>query len=202
MKSRYYNIFSPIIIIFFLFSCVSSPETKYNSATRLREKVHKYNLQQYAEEEYNIAEKNYQEAKELIDSKKNNKADKKLDEVNKKYQSVLDKGFPPCTEYRNKIVKEKKEMALEIKADVAVKNEYKEAEQIYNEALDYKEKKEYEKAIDTLNLAEEKFINAYDTAEDKKIRAEKSIKSTEDAFEKIKNDAKNLEEELLNNEKK
>ena len=74
MKSRYYNVFYLIIIIFFLFSCVSSPETKYSNATKLREKVHKYNLQQYAEEEYNIAEKNYQEAKELIDSKKNFKA--------------------------------------------------------------------------------------------------------------------------------
>lgn len=202
MKSRHFNIISQITFIFLLFSCVSSPETKYSSATKLREKVLKYNLQKYAEEEYNIAEQEYKEAKMLIDSKKNFKADKKLDDVNKKYQLVLDKGFPPCTEDKDKIVKEKKEIALDIKADIAVKNEYNKAEQIYNEALDYKKNKEYEKAIDTLNMAEEQFINAYDIAEEKKIRAEKSIKSTEEAFEKIKKDAKKLEDELMNIEKK
>lgn len=193
MKSIHPNIFFLIIFIFFLFSCVSSPETKYQNVTKLREKVHKYNLQKYAEEEYNIAEQEYQEAKDLIDTKKNFKANKKLDSVNKKYQIVLDKGFPTCTEDKNKVVKEKKENALEIKADVAVKNQYKQAEQTYNEALEYKEKKEYEKAINTLNIAEEQFIDAYNIAEEKKIRVEKSIKSTEEAFEKIKKDTDNLE---------
>jgi hypothetical protein len=201
MKNRYINIFLLITAIFFLFSCISSPETKYQSATKLREKVHKYSLQKYAEDEYKIAEQEYQEAKTLIDSKKNFKADKKLDNVNQKYQSVIEKGFPPCTEDKDKIVKEKKEKALEIKAEVAVKDQYVEAEQTYNEALDYKNNKEYEKAIDTLNIAEEQFIDIYNIAEEKKIRAENSIKSTEEAFQKIKEDSITLEEELMESEK-
>ena len=201
MKSRYYSIFSLIIVIFFLFSCISSPETKYQNATKLREKVHKYNLQQYAEDEYKIAEQEYQEAKNLIDSKKNFKADKKLDNVNQKYQTVIEKGLPPCAEDKDQIVKEKKEKALEIKAEVAVKNQYIEAEQTYNEALNYKDNKEYEKAIDTLIIAEEQFVEVYNITEEKKIRAENSIKSTEEAFIKIKKDSKTLEDELMETEK-
>ncbi len=199
MKSRDFNILILILFILFLFSCVSSQETKYQKATKLRAKAQKYNLQKYAQDEYDTAEKEYQEAIKLIDSKKNFKADKKLDNVNKKFQIVLDKGLPPYTDEKNDIVKEKKEMALEIKTDVAVKNEFKVAEQTYNEALGYKEKKEYEKAIETLNIAEEQFDNAYNTAKEKKIKAENSIKSTEEAFEKIKQDAKILEEKEKNN---
>ena len=40
-----------------------------------------------------------------------------------------------------------------------------------------------------------------DIAEEKKIRAEKSINSTEEAFEKIEKDVNNLEKELINAEK-
>ena len=70
-------------IFFLLFSCLSDPETKYKEANSYKEKINKYSLQKYAIEDYEEAEKNYEEGKAFLESKKYSKADKALLELNR-----------------------------------------------------------------------------------------------------------------------
>jgi hypothetical protein len=176
-----YTIIS-FLFILMLFSCVSQADTKYQAAGKLREKANKYNLKKYAEKEFEDAENDYAQAKEYMDKKNDFKADKLLDQVNKKYQLVLDKGFPPCAEDKNKITAESQKTAVDIKANVAVKDMYDDAEKTLSDAVKLKESKSYENAIDTFDKADEKYKNAYTKAKEKKDKAEKSMSVTSDAF--------------------
>ena len=188
--------FMPFIILLSIISCISSPETKYEKANKLRAKVQKYELKKYAEEEYKTAEENFDKVNNLIESKKNLKASKTLDIVNNNYQTVLDKGLPPYTDEKNDITKKEKEYAEEIKANVAVKEQFEGAEERFNNAVKYKESKKYEKAIELFNEAKEKYSNAYSTAKEKKDKAKKSIDSTEEAFKELEATASELEKRM------
>lgn len=192
---RFEFILISIIFIFFI-SCVTSPDTKTKEVSRLREKVLKYDLKRFAKAEFDLAEKNYNEVQSLIQKKNNFKVDKMLDEVNKNYQKVLDVGLPPYTEERNDNSKKQKGFAEVIKANVAVKSQYNEAESTYNEAVASKEKKDYEKAIELFNKAEEQFKNCYTVSKEKKDKAEISINKTEDAFKEMENTDKELQKRL------
>ena len=182
-----------VLIISLLFSCLSSPDTKYQASTKLRDIAIKYNLKKYAENEFNDAEKDYAQAKSYMDSKKNFKADRLLDQVNKKYQLVLDKGFPPATEDKSKETQDKIKMANDIKANVAVKDLYSDAQKSYDDANKLKDAKDYPNAIDTYSAAEGKFDNVYTTAKDKMERAEKSIATTDQAFKDFEKSSQEIQ---------
>jgi tetratricopeptide (TPR) repeat protein len=189
-------------IVFFVFSCLSSPDAKYQETGKLREKVKKYNLEKYAKGEYDLAEKNFNDGKDLIDKKNSYKANKVLDDANKYYKVILEKGLPPCTEDKNNEVKLEKKNAEDIKANVAVKDQFSDADKIYNEGLAHKEKKEYESAIDSFSSAENQFKQIYSTTKDKKDKTERSISSTEQIQKDIETYAVELEKKLKGNELK
>ncbi len=184
------------ILILFFCSCISSPDAKYNIANKYKEIIKKYNLQKYDKDDFENAEKNYNEAKKYMESKKNSKADKSLTEANKNYKAVLDKGFPLCTEEKNKEVDEIKKNAEDIKANVAVKDQFTDAESTLKEAIKNKEQKDYEKAIELLELAKQKFDQVYKDASFKKEKVEKSIDSTEKIKMEIDKNAEELDREL------
>ncbi len=181
-------------LLIFAFSCVSDPEAKYTEANQLKSKADKYELNKYAEDDYQTAEDSLKKGKSLIDANNKMKAAKVLDESTKKYQSVLDKGFPPYTESQNEETKENKAEAEAIKADVAVKEKYEEAEKLYNEALQAMDSKEYENAITLFNQAEDKYKEAQNEAMSKRDRAKKSIDSTEDVKKEVDGNIADLEE--------
>jgi hypothetical protein len=186
------------LIAMLLFSCLSSPDAKYQESTKLREKAIKYNLKKYAAVEFNDAEKDYTQAKNYMDNKKSFKADRLLDQVNKKFQVVLDKGFPPAAEDKNSETKDKIKLANDIKANVAVKDLYSDAETNYNDAGKLKDAKDYEKAIDTYEIANGKFDAVYKTAKEKKEKAEKSISATDQAFKDIEKNSAEVQNRINN----
>jgi tetratricopeptide (TPR) repeat protein len=197
--NKYYKFLSLIIItVFIIFSCLSSPDTdsKVKQANKYRETIKKYKLQKYANEDYNIAENNYNEAQKLLEGKNKTKADKALIEANNKYKSVIEKGFPLCTEEKNSEVMKIKNDSENIKAQVAVKEDYDKALSTYNEALKHKDSKNYEGAIDMLDLAKVKFDQVYKDANFKKERTEKSIDSTEKVKDEIDKKAAELDKKL------
>lgn len=188
--------------LFLLISCLTSPETQYQEIGKLRAVVRKYKLEKYAKAENDLAEKNYSESRTLIDGKKNFKADKTLKEANKYFKIIIEKGLPPYTEERNTLTKEQKKSAEDIKANVAVKEQFAEAEKTYNEALTFQGKKEYEKAIETYEKAESQFKQVYGTAREKRDKTEKSINSTEDIKKELEKNASELDVKLKEIEKK
>ncbi len=196
MKRLHFKWIPVIIICSTLISCLSTPQKEYEKANELRKKVQKYDLKKYAEEEYKNAEKNYEEAKILVESKKNFKAKKILGIVNNGYQTVLDKGFPPYTDERDNETKKEKKYAEEIKANVAVKEQFEDAEKTYNDALKHKESKEYENSIELLNTAKDKYSKVYSVAKQKKDKAKKSIDSTEHDLKEVEANAIKFKERI------
>ena len=186
-----------IILSVFLFSCLTPPTEDYEKAGKYREKINKYNLDKYAEEEYKLAEKNYNEAKALVEAKKqNSKAKKMLDVVNQNYSKVLEKGFPPYTEEQNKTALAQIEEANSLKANVAVKDDYDKAITGYEEAKKLQEQKDYEAAIEKYNKAKEEFIEIYRTTKNKMDRTNSSIDSTKSLKSDVEEDAADFNERI------
>ena len=194
MIKKVLSLFS-IFLFIFLISCVSKPETRYTDAKKLKEKADKYELKQYAENDYEKGEKNLQEGRRLIDSKKSMAALKVLDESNKNFQTVLDKGLPPCAEDQGKKAEEQKEMAKEIKTEVAVKDKFDKAEEKFNEASKSYDSKQYEQSIIQYNQAEEGYKEAYEEAKIKMEKAKEAIEEAEDYKDQMEEDIKLYEEE-------
>ena len=190
------NLLFLCFLLIFAFSCVSDPEAKYTEANALKSKADKYELDKYAENEYQAAEDNLKEGKSLIDAKNKMKAVKVLDESVKNYKSVLDKGLPPYTDEQNDEAKENRSEADAIKANVAVKEKYDEAEKLYNDGVQAMNSKDYEKAIELFNQAEEKYNEAYDEASTKRDKARKSINSAEEIKSEVEENISNLEDSL------
>ena len=184
-----------IFLFILLISCVSNSETRYTEAQKLKDKADKYELKKYAEEEYNEGEKNLNEGRRLINSKKNMAALKVLDESNENFQTVLDKGLPPCAEDQSKKAIEQKEIAQEIKTEVAVKDKFDKAEEKYNEAAQSYNAKEYEQAIMQYNQAEEGYKEAYEEAKIKMEKAQEAIEAAEDYKYQMEEDIRLYEEE-------
>ncbi|MBN2545427.1 MAG: hypothetical protein JXB50_06500 [Spirochaetes bacterium] len=190
----YFILFLSIFIL--LFSCVSSPDVEFEKAAKNRQIIEKYQLQQYAEEEYRQAEESYKEAKEAMDKNNNFKAGKAVSSANQKYQVVLDKGFPPYTEKKDNEVQADKKATEEIKGNVALKNEYDDALKSYNEGILLKKEKKYEQAIEKFQVSKEKFQNVYKVTKEKKEKNEGSLESTDKALKEVQDKTIELNIEL------
>ena len=193
------------ILVFFSFfmtvSCLSSPDIKYKNVSQMRDKIIKYDLKKYAQEDFNVIEKDFAEIKELLDKKRNIQADKLLDAINGKYQALIDMTFPLYTADKDKEVKIIQTDCLELKSDVAVKDKYKEAVNVYDEALKYNEAKEYEKAVELFDRSVSLFTGVEEITIEKKEKAETSFDETEEELIKLESLLKKVEEEISQIEK-
>lgn len=191
---KYYYFF--ILLVFLFFSCISSPDEAFSAATKNREKVLRYNLKEYAPEEFNQAEKSYAEAKDAMAKKSNFKANKALEIANKNYLIVLEKGLPKHSEKVEKETLDEKNNAESLKANVAVKDNFNEAVKIYQEGTILKNDKKYEEAIEKFIIAKEKFNSAYKLTKEKKEKSEKSLESTEKELINLREKVNKLNKEL------
>ncbi len=188
----------PVFILLFS-SCGSSPDVEFEKASKNRQKIEKYQLQQYAEDEFKQAEENYKQARDAMDKKNNLKAGKAVASANQKYQVVLDKGFPPYTEKKDNEVQSDKKATDEIKGNVALKNEYDEALKSYNEAILLKNEKKYEEAIEKFQVSKDRFQNVYKITKEKKEKTEGSLESTDRALKEVQDKTIELNVELEKN---
>jgi len=163
-----------------LFSCLTVEQKDLDKANDMRKKIDKYKLKKYAEQEVNEADKKFDESKELMDKKKNAPAKKAIDSANELYTQALDKAFPLCTDDKKKETDSEKTKAESIKANIAVKEQFNEASEVYNDGVSAKDTKNYEGSIDNLVIAKDKYNKVYAVAKEKKERTEKSINQTEE----------------------
>ena len=151
-----------------------APESEYGQAKELRSRIVKYGLDRYATQEFNAAEGRFNEGESAY-NKDNEKAKTSFKDAIKGYQAVIDKGFPAFLETKIAGVERLKKSAEEIKAPVAVKNDYNGAKTVYEDALNKKKKEQYEEASGLLDRAKTQFQSVYNETLAKKNRAEKNI---------------------------
>lgn len=133
---------------------------------------------QYAPDEYT-------KAKDLIDkgssvmvnekSGKNKDARKNFTSAKAEAEKAFAKAAPPYTEKSISELEASLNKGKEIKADVAVKDEYGQAQQLLSEAREAYNSKDYKTSYTKAKSAKEMAEKAYQTALDKKTRTENAI---------------------------
>jgi len=188
------------IILMIFFSCKTTGKITIENTEALKEKILKYNLTVYAEDDYKEAEEIYLEYNELIKAKKNMQAKSALKLLTKQYNMIFNDSMPLYTQDVNNQTINAKISATEIKADVAVKDKYQEALNAYDEALKQNNEKNYEAALELFKKADEIFKVAYEDAKVKKDKTNNSITEASTKMEELKKTVSEFEKQLTDAE--
>ncbi|MEK6795417.1 MAG: hypothetical protein AABZ39_11600 [Spirochaetota bacterium] len=183
---------SGLALIGLMIACAALPEKEFSLANERRNTLKKYKLDKYASNEFIAAETNYTAGKGYY-SNDNGKSKESLDKALSNYQLVMDKGFPAATADSKKEADQPKKQADDIKASVAVKTEYDEAQALYDAALKAKSETNYAKAIDLLQESKKKFQVVAKKAKEKRTKADTAIRSTDKDLAGIEATAKEIE---------
>jgi len=144
-------------------SCSSSAPLKvYKDASNLREKAVKYELQDYSNEQFDIAETNFSEAVILIDENKDpNKILELLTSASNSYQAVLDEGLPKYAGELKEEIDLERLYSKDIKSYKIDKDNYELAELNYINAMSALGTNDYEGAVSNFLLAKKFHNKAY-----------------------------------------
>jgi tetratricopeptide (TPR) repeat protein len=173
-----------LVCVLFLAACASLPEQEYNQAKENREIIAKHNLNTYFPDEYTKAESDFSQGEQNYD-KDNAKAKKDFDSANALYQQIIHDAYPLYVDSEKTGVDSEREKAVDIKANVAVKDDFAKADEEYQTALSLSKEGKYEEALDHLNQAKTLFEGAYNAAKEKHDKARNSIDSAQDRINKV-----------------
>ena len=171
------------------------PETEHTRANELKAQADKYNLVEYAPDEYSQAEQKLKDG-EATYKTDNASSKKSLDEAIAGYEAVMTKGFPLLTEKKQEETEAIVKQAEDIKAQVAMKEEYTAARAKYDQALAAQNNGEYEQAVTLFDEAKLLFQDLYEKTKEKKERAEQAMGSSEESIKDFEEQARAGDEEL------
>ncbi len=190
-----------ILSILFLFACSSTPddgetaEQKLAQAKRLRTIVIDYNLKEYGPTEYEKAETSYEKGESFYNAQNEKKAKKNLTTAISYYKIVYRKGLPSIAEQKEVEVREEKTKSDEIKAGVAMKEEYDLAVAKYDEAVQNSKEADYEESVTQFDEAKTMLEEVYTKTLEKKEKAEASMEESNKSMEELEEKARELEED-------
>lgn len=178
-----------MIMIIFLIGCGPEPPNEdLEKAKASIAKSEEVEAGKYAPKEFDEAKQYYDVgAKTVVQGKsaRNTTAKKYLGVAIIKADTAFQISAP---QYATKYIKEAEESlskAKEIKADVATKSEFDQANTLLNDSKDSLNKKKYEtswtKAKESKTIAD----NAYKTATEKKVKSEDAIKEAEEKMKEL-----------------
>lgn len=190
---KFYKFFPFFCIVFFILSCSSMPVKEYNDVTILREGATKYDLLSYAEEPFNIAETNYNEASLLMDENKEpKKAKDLLLTASNNYKIVLDEALPLYANDLKGDISEERNTAFNLKAHKAAREEYELGELNYIEAIVSLCKNNYEIAIEGLMQSREYYNGAYLTSKERYDQSVLELEKLNEVMKEIDDVAKEI----------
>lgn len=177
----------PAAALFLIVSCASPPETveelpeapekEYAQAKELRQLIEDYDLSPAAPAAFQSAEERFQ-AGEAAYGKDNEAAKTAFDAAIKGYEEVISEAFPQLVRRRQSEVDAVRQAADELKAPVAVKEQYAAAASVYDRAVAARDAGNFQEALKLLDEAEKLFEAVYAEARAKKQRAEQSMSET------------------------
>lgn len=185
MQLKKYFFTSLLFCLILIMSCSETmPLKEYKDATVLRDKAVRYDLKNYSQEEFDIAEASYSEAIILIDENKDPaKVKELLTAASNSYQIVLNEGLPQYAEVLKGEIDLERVYSKEIKAYRVDKDNYEFAELNYINALSALSTNNYDEAVSCFFNAKKYHHKAYFTT---KIRYEESSRAIKEAEDKIK----------------
>lgn len=172
-------------ILSVIISCgASMPLKEYKDASTLRDKMIKYELQNYSKEQFDIAESSFAEATILIDENKEPDTVKELlTTASNAYLVVLNEGLPVYAEELKAETSRNRVYSKDIKAYIVDKENYELAELNYINALSALSTNNYELAVDSFLKTRDYHSKAFFNT---KELFDNSLKGIQEADDKIK----------------
>lgn len=153
---------------------IEAPETELAQAKDLKQKVDAYGLGAYAPDEYAAAVKDLQAGEEAY-GKDNAAAKTSLDSAISGFNAVYDKGGPLYIGKLKSTSDASKKKADDLKASVAVKDDYAKAKEVYDRAVKEGEAKDLENGGKDFQQASTMFDAVAAQAQEKKDNASKAM---------------------------
>jgi hypothetical protein len=160
-------------------AAVPAPEAQLAQAKDLKQKVDAYNLGDYAPDEYAAANKDLQAGEDSY-NKDNAASTKSLTSAIAGYNTVLTKGGQAFLTKSQAAADESKKKADNLKASVAVKDDYSKANDVYQQALKEKAAGDIMNASKDFDNARQQFDAVAATAQQKKDAATQAMQSAQD----------------------
>lgn len=150
---------------------VPAPDEEYDQAKSLRSRIEEREFAQYAQSEYEAGESAFSAGETALEAEDNASAKSEFDAAIVSYQNVIRAGFRAIAGSRKQQADTEKVRADEIKADVAVADDYAAALEIYNQAVAAESAGDDETAAELYENAATLFLAVYEEAEAKRARA-------------------------------
>ncbi|MDR1444549.1 MAG: hypothetical protein LBI94_06685, partial [Treponema sp.] len=112
------------------------------------------------------------------------------------YEAVLNNGWAAYAGQRRDLARRGRQAALDVKANVAVKDDFSRVDQTYNQAESAYTSKVYHNAVDLYALAEKGFAETVLAAEEKRRIAQAALDAAEEKLVESENTALNAEKIL------
>jgi hypothetical protein len=156
------------------------PEAEYKQAQELRALIEKYSLDQYAPDEYKVADAQFQNGKQAY-GQDNELSLAALQNAIRGFKKVIDKGFPQAVAGSQKQADASKSAADGAGAPIAAKSEYGAAMDTYNQAVKASKAKQYEQSLDLFPKAKTQFDSATQLTMQKRDKVEKAYQDAQAA---------------------
>jgi hypothetical protein len=153
---------------------VAAPDAELAQAKSLQQKADKYGLGQYDAEDYAAATKDLKAGQDAY-GKDNSAAKESLTKAIDEFNSVISKGGALYLAKLQAQTDASKKAADDLKASVAVKDQYAEANDVYQRALKEKDSGDIENAAADLTKARDLFDAVAALAQQKKDNATKAL---------------------------
>jgi tetratricopeptide (TPR) repeat protein len=178
------KIFYALLCVSLFTACASLPEEEYKQAQENREIIAEHELNTYFPDKHVEAEQKFVEGESNYD-KDNAKSKEAFDAANALYQDIIKQAYPLRVNDIKSNTDSSRNKAKNIKADVAVKDDFVKADEEYQKALALSEEGNYEEALVHLNEAQTLFESAFEAAKEKHDKAKTSIDSAKQQIDKV-----------------
>ncbi len=155
-----------------------APDAELAQAKDLKQKVDALGLGEYDPQDYDAANKDFQAGQDAY-GKDNVASKKSLDSAIKGYNAVMDTGGAQYLAKRQSDADASKKAADDLKASVAVKDDYAKADATYQQALKEKDAKDIENAGKDFASAKDQFDAVAATAKQKKEAADQAMQDAQ-----------------------
>jgi hypothetical protein len=130
---------------------------------------------------------------EIAMDKDQSASNKAFKEAKVLYKAVLKKGAPEVIDRQTEETENVKQAADNIKADVAMKDDYRKAVGTYDKAVKAKAKGNYEQSVELFLEARAMFEEVYQQTVIKKTKAEKSMANSTENLKMVEEKVKSIQ---------
>ena len=174
---------------------VQPPDDVYDEAKVLRSQINDLDLAQYARSQYDTGEAAFTEGETRYNAEEYAEAETRFNTAVSNFSEVLEIGLRAIWAARQNDADGAKSRADNVKASVAVPEEYAEAQAVYDEAVAVAGAGNDERAAELFENAEVLFDQAYELAAEKKRQAEAALNNVDKSLQDLDTRRQELEDE-------